>query len=89
MSSNYLKEEISLEVHKLVNHCSDLAYVNRMTGLWDHKRGELCRIENLLSSTVEQIAETERKSRYFVEKRALHRTEIDGIIMRLVHLGQH
>lgn len=71
-------------------HIVQLCKANALTGFWDYQRGLMRKeydkpgfnqdVELFLSN----FATTERNSRGFCEKRALHRTSLDEIISELV-----
>jgi hypothetical protein len=71
-------------IQSLVSNISHLAFSNRMTGLWDHLRGELCSGITKNQEYLEKIVLTERKSRFYVEERSLYRTNIDSQLKVIV-----
>ena len=72
-------------VKNLVSDLSSLAYVNRMTGLWDHLRNKLCDQTSDENLSLTKIIETEKQSRFFVEQRARFRGRIDENLKILIH----
>jgi len=72
-----MNSERKLLIQGFVSDISNLAISNRMTGLWDHLRGEICSKSDLNEVNISEIVQTEKKSRHFVEERSRYRTRID------------
>lgn len=66
-----------------VDAIANLAKVNRLTGLWDHRRGDEAS-KGLGNARVEILIKSELQSRRNVELRARYRKEIDELIKTLI-----
>lgn len=74
------------KIELLADQIWELAYANRMTGIWDNRRQELCRphwdvIDDLHRNW---IYRSEKKSRANVEKRAKCRNEINRLLKEVI-----
>ena len=73
------------DVSLFVDAIANLARVNRLTGLWDHVRGDEA-AKGLNEAQIKILLQSEVESRRNVELRARHRREIDQLLKKLVEL---
>ncbi len=71
------------EVNLLINAVENLARVNRLTGLWDHLRGDEA-AKGINGASLEILINSEIQSRKNVELRARFRKEIDQLVKTIV-----
>lgn len=70
-------------IDEFVDAICSLAAANRLTGLWDHVRFHECKKVDA-EIDAELVVLSERRSRYNVEQRAVHRTRIDQSFRSLI-----
>ena len=63
----------------------NLSKVNRLTGIWDNRRFQECK-KPFEEVDARYLYKTEKLSRHNVELRAVHRTEIDVLLDRLLEM---
>ena len=71
-----MEKELRKEVELLVEAICNLAKVNRLTGIWDHVRFEESK-NSIDKINILKMLESEKKSRFNVEQRAVYRKIID------------
>lgn len=71
-------------IEEFVENIINLAVANRLTGIWDNRRHEHCKLP-LRNTDHQYIYITEKMSRSNVEKRAACKTAIDRCWRELVN----
>ena len=74
-------------IEALVDAICQLARVNQLTGIWDHRRFHACK-KPVEQVDVRYLYKTEKLSRANVELRAVYRAQIDRLFERLIVRGR-
>ena len=72
-------------INAFVDAFCNLCRANRVTGIWDNRRFQECK-KPFEQVDARYLYKTEKLSRHNVELRAVHRTEIDVLLDKLLEM---